>query len=150
MRSALLLLAALAAPASAQRRGVGEAGAAGVATFARQDLVGAGVSLGYRPGTQGRLAVLVAVGDLDGRTGLRAEATVQFLLNPGARRGVTLYGAAGAAFVGAQGIRGAGYMTVFLGLEQGATRVRAWFAEAGFGGGARLAAGVRWRRFGRR
>lgn len=139
---------------SAQRVAVTEVGAAAVATWARWDLAGAGVSLAYRPpaagggiGGQGRLAVLVVGGGLDGRTAVRAEATVQYLLNPGTRGGVTLYGAAGTAFVGASGVRGAAYLAIFLGLEQGAARRSGWFVEAGVGGGARVAAGVRWRRF---
>jgi hypothetical protein len=121
-----------------------------VATFARRDFVGGGVSLGYRPGAQGRLALLVAGGDLDGRSGIRAEASAQLLLNPGARTGATLYGAAGAAYVGAPGVRGAGYVIVLLGLERGAAGPWGWFLEGGMGGGARVVAGLRWRRFSRR
>jgi hypothetical protein len=146
------VLSYVSGTASAQRIPVTEVGAAAVATVARWDLAGVGVSVGYRPaaGGQSRLALLVVGGSLDGRAAMRAEATAQYLLNPAARTGVTLYAAAGAAFVGASRIRGAGYLTVFLGLEQGAVRRWGWFAEAGVGGGARLAAGVRSRRFSRR
>jgi hypothetical protein len=153
----VLAVAALVLPygtstASAQRISVTEVGAAAVATVARWNLAGAGVSVAYRPaaGGQGRLALLVVGGSLDGRAAVRAEATAQYLLNPGTRTGVTLYAAAGTAFVGASRIRGAGYLTVFLGLEQGAARRWGWFAEAGVGGGARLAAGVRCRSSGAR
>jgi hypothetical protein len=137
--------------ASAQRAPVAELGAGAVTTWARRDFAGVGVSLGYRPAAGGpsRIALVVAGGSLAGESAVRAEATAQYVLNPWARTGVTVYGAAGTAFVGAPRIRGAGYLTVFLGLETAATRRLGWFTEAGVGGGWRFAAGVRRRRFGR-
>ncbi|MGH7700327.1 MAG: hypothetical protein ACREMJ_07410 [Gemmatimonadales bacterium] len=119
MRSALALLL-LAPPAAAQGPAVVELGVGAVASLARRDFAGAGVSLGVRPGAQGRLVLFGAGGDRDGRAGLRAEATAQFLLNPVATRGVTLYGAAGIAVLAAPHQRGAGYLTVFLGVEAAA------------------------------
>lgn len=138
-------------PACAQRVPVTELGAGAVTTWALRDFAGLGVSLGYRPAAGGpsRIALVIVGGSLEGRSAVRAEATAQYVFNPWARTGVTVYGAAGTAFVGAPRIRGAGYLTVFLGLEQAATRRWGWFTEAGIGGGWRFAAGVRRRGFGR-
>ncbi|HEU5319442.1 MAG TPA: hypothetical protein VFX28_01480, partial [Methylomirabilota bacterium] len=145
MRSAALCLVALAGRAAAQRPAATELGVAAVATFARGDLAAGGVTFGHRPG-QARVALLLAGGGLDGSAAVRAEATAQFLVNPGARAGVTAYGAAGVAYVGARGTRGMSYLTMFLGIEQGAARSWGWYGEAGLGGGLRIAVGVRWRR----
>ncbi|HXF95965.1 MAG TPA: hypothetical protein VNI61_07660 [Gemmatimonadales bacterium] len=145
MRSAVLLTVVLAGRAPAQRPGVIEFGAGGLATFASSDFAGAALSVARRSG-QGRVAAVIAGGGTGEGAALRAEATAQFVLNAGARRGVTLYGAAGVAYLGARGSRGRGYLTLFLGVEGAAARPRGWFLEAGFGGGARVALGLRWRR----
>jgi hypothetical protein len=56
---------------------------------------------------------------------------------------VGLYGAGGVAVAG--GAVDQGYMVVTLGLEARPGARSGWFVEAGVGGGARLAAGYRWR-----
>jgi hypothetical protein len=145
LRSAFLCLVVLAGRATAQRPAVTELGTVALATFARADLAAAGVSLGHRPG-QARVVLLVAAGERDGRAAVRAEATAQFLANPGARAGVTVYGAIGLAYVGADASPGASYLTMFVGVERAAARPWGWFLEAGLGGGIRLAVGARWRR----
>jgi hypothetical protein len=54
-----------------------------------------------------------------------------------------LYGAGGVAVVG--GPVEQGYLVLTLGLEDRPAARAGWFVEAGVGGGARLAAGYRWR-----
>jgi hypothetical protein len=56
-----------------------------------------------------------------------------------------VYGAGGVAL--AEGPVDQGYVVVTLGIEGRPGGRSGWFAEAGVGGGARLAVGYRWRRF---
>jgi hypothetical protein len=92
------------------------------------------------------MGVLLAGGRSAGQTAGRLEGTVQFLLNPATRRGVTVSGAAGVTVVAVSGSPTTAYLLLFLGIERAAALPWGWFAEAGLGGGARLAAGVRQRR----
>lgn len=147
MRSALLLCASLAGSAQAQRLTATEAGVGAAALAARRDFFGAELGLARRPGGQARLALGAAGGSSEGRAGVRLEAGAQFLVNPAARSGASLYGGLGVAFLGARGARGAGYLTLVLGVESAAGRASGWYGELGLGGGLRVAAGRRWRRF---
>jgi len=70
-----------------------------------------------RPGAQGRFALTLAGGDYEGALGVRVAADAQLLLRPGERVGLGPYGGLGLAFVGAEGARGAGYLTALLGVE---------------------------------
>lgn len=78
---------------------------------------------------------------------MRVEATGQFLLEPGERRGAGPYGGLGLAFVGANGARGASYLTALVGVEAASGAREGWYVELGLGGGIRIAAGRRLRRF---
>jgi len=149
LRSGLLLLLGLMpAGAAAQRRLTAwEAGVGGVAALADADFFGASLGVAHRPGGQVRLAAIVAPGVLEGHAALRAEATGQFVVMPWARGGVGPYVGLGVAWQGADGVPGAAYLTALLGVEAAPGRRFGWYAEAGVGGGARLALGVRWRRF---
>ncbi|HSB55661.1 MAG TPA: hypothetical protein VLD58_14975, partial [Gemmatimonadales bacterium] len=73
----------------------------------------------------------------------RGELLAQFLLSPGRTRGAGLYGLGGVA--GQAGRRDRGFLVLGLGLEGAPGGASGWFAEAGVGGGARVAAGWRWR-----
>ncbi len=120
----------------------------GVAALAgRRDFWGVELGVAHRPGGQGRLALTVAGGGYEGRAGMRVEATAQFVLKPAARLGMSLYGGLGLAFVGGSETHGAGYLTALLGLETAPGRTSGWYGELGLGGGVRVAAGRRWRRF---
>jgi hypothetical protein len=77
---------------------------------------------------------------------VRLEAVAQFLVNAGARAGVTPYGGTGMAYAGAPRRRGVVAMMLFVGVEAAAGRPRGWFGEVGLGGGVRVRAGYRWRR----
>ena len=118
-------------------------------TLADRDLTAGAIHLGYRPGGGGvgqtRLSLVVAGGSLEGRDALRVEATAQIVVNPLVRTGVTVSGGAGLALVAAAGLSGDSYLLLLLGFESPAARRWGWFAEAGIGGGARFAAGVKLR-----
>ena len=124
-----------------------EVGAGGLVALANADFYGGAVGLARRPGGQTRLMATIAGGDLAGRAGLRVEGSAQFLVTPWARGGVGPYAGLGVAWQGAEGMRGAAFLMVLAGVESAPGRRFGWYAEAGVGGGARFAAGVRWRRF---
>jgi len=148
LRSALapLLLAALARPLAGQQPTASELDLGSVATWAHRVFAGAAVGLATRPGGEGRMALLAAVGSADGHAAVRLEATAQFLVMPGAKRGLSPYGGVGLAYLGARPYRGAGALVVLVGVEAAPGRPRGWFGEVGLGGGLRLRMGYRWRR----
>ena len=142
--AAPLLAAALisARPAAAQQ--VREVGVMAIATAADPSVVVGGVYGALRTSLRTRISAAAAIGASDGETAWRGELLGHFLLNPTRRDGVGLYGAGGIAVV--DGPVDQGYLVVTLGLEARPGARSGWFVEAGVGGGARLAAGYRWRR----
>jgi hypothetical protein len=56
---------------------------------------------------------------------------------------------AGGGVAGIAGPDDRGYLVLLLGIEAGPGARGGWALEAGVGGGLRLAAGYRWRRFAR-
>ncbi|HYL55083.1 MAG TPA: hypothetical protein VEU73_05860 [Gemmatimonadales bacterium] len=98
-------------------------------------------------GGQGRLAVTAAAGSYEHVLGVRCEATAQFLLRPGEQSGAGPYAGLGLAYVGAQRVRGASYLTALLGVESAPAARAGWYGEIGLGGGVRLALGRRFRHF---
>ncbi len=142
-----LALAAAAAVAGAQGLSATEWSIDVTTVAARRTFWGAGVELAHRPGGQVRAAVAAAAGARDGAAALRVDATAQFVVTPSARTGVTLSGGLGLAYAGARHTRGAAWATAQVGAEAAGGRRRGWFVELGLGGGLRVAAGWRWRRF---
>lgn len=140
---ALFAAATAASPAAAQQ--VIELGITGIATAADPALVVAGGYGGLRTSRRTRLAAALGAGASDGRAAWRGELVAHFLLNPTRRRGAGVYGAGGVAVVG--GPVDQGYLLLGLGLEARPGARAGWFVEAGVGGGVRLAAGFRWRRW---
>jgi hypothetical protein len=143
---AALLAAALrsgGAPAAAQQ--VSELGVMGIATASDPALVVAGGYGAIRTSRRTRISVDLGAGVSDGHAAWRGELLAYFLLNPTRRRGVGVYGAGGIAAVG--GPVDQGYLVLTLGLETRPGGRAGWFVEAGVGGGVRVAAGVRWRRW---
>ena len=140
---------ALAVPGAAAAQGLTatEFGVGALVAFARRDFMGGAVSVSRRVGSQTRFAVSGSGGTLAERAAMRLEATAQFLVTPSARTGAGLYGGAGIAFRGAARTPGAGYLVALLGLDGAPGRRTGWYAELGLGGGVRVAAGWRWRRF---
>ena len=118
-----------------------------LAAWARWDFYGASLGVSRRPGTQSRVALTAAAGSQDGRAALRLEGMAQFLVTPGARRGISPYGGIGMAYLGSRGRSGTGALLVSLGIEEAEGARHGWFAELGLGGGIRVRVGHRWRRF---
>jgi hypothetical protein len=142
-RLAVVGTLATARPAAAQR--VTELGVQATATLSDPALVVAGPAGAIRLSERGRLALAVGAGVSDGSAAWRAEALGHFLLAPRRRKGVAAYAGAGVAAVGGPVDRG--YLVLALGLEAAPGTRSGWFGEVGVGGGLRVAAGWRWRRF---
>ena len=140
---AVAVLVAAPVPGGAQQ--VKELGLQAIGAASDPGFLGAGVYGAWRPSHRARLSVGVAVGGMDGETAWRGEVLGHFLLTPRIRRGVGVYGAAGVAVVG--GPIEEGYVVLTLGVERSPGSRSGWFAEAGFGGGARGAVGLRRRWF---
>ncbi|MEP6687918.1 MAG: hypothetical protein ABJC36_06185 [Gemmatimonadales bacterium] len=140
---AMLAAGVAGSPAAAQQ--VMEFGVTGIVTGSDPALVVAGGYGGIRTSRRTRLAASLGAGVSDGRGAWRGELAAHFLLNPLRRRGAGVYGAGGVAIVG--GPVDQGYLVLALGLEASPGARSGWFVEAGVGGGARLAAGFRWRRW---
>jgi hypothetical protein len=115
--------------------------------MARETFIGGEVGLARRTSSESRVALAVAGGSAANEPALRAQLTLQLLVNPAARTGMGLYGGLGAAFSGRRGTAGEGFVAVLLGLESAPGRPHGWYAEVGLAGGFRAAAGWRMRRF---
>ncbi len=141
----LLLAAALAAPLAAQGTVVREIGGQAVVTTADPAIYTAGVTASLRPSSRTRIAVYAGGGvDGDGEGVGRAELLGEFLLNPRSTR-AGIYAGGGLAGVFQSGADN-GYLVLLVGIEGSPGGRGGWFAEAGVGGGARIAAGYRWRK----
>ncbi len=106
-------------------------------------LVGAGLYSAVRAGGNARVAANLVGVVQDGQAVGRAELLAQFILSPRQLRGVSPYGFGGVAGETGRGTRG--YLVLGVGLESAPAARSGWAIEAGAGGGARLAAGWRWR-----
>ena len=130
-----------ARPLAAQR--AHEIGIQAVGT-ASDPLLGVGALYGaLRTSNRTRLSVSGGVGGSAGELAFRGELLGHFLLSPSKRKGTGPYFAAGVAAVGGPVERG--YLVLTLGVEQRPGGGAGWAAEAGVGGGLRLALGYRWR-----
>jgi hypothetical protein len=131
-----------ATPLSAQT--VTELGIQAIGTASEPAMaVGAGYAA-IRVSRRFRLSASAGLGGSGGQTAWRGEALAHFMLSPRSS-GLGFYMTGGVAAVGGQVEEG--YLVLSLGLESSPGRASGWFVEAGVGGGARLAAGYRWRRF---
>jgi hypothetical protein len=138
------MAACLAGPLSAQSTAVREAGLETVVTLAEPAVYTAGLTASIRPSPRARVA-LYAGGGISGGEGVgRAELVAHFLLNPRTTH-AGVYGGGGLAGVFGSGFAD-GYMVLLVGVEGAPGGRGGWFLEAGIGGGARLAAGYRWRK----
>jgi hypothetical protein len=140
----LVLTAALlwAAPLAAQQAreiGIQAIGTASDPALAIGALYGA-----LRTSNRTRMSVAGGVGGSAGELAFRAELLGHFLLSPNKRKGAAPYFAAGVAAIGGPVSRG--YLVLTLGVEQRPGAGAGWAAEAGVGGGVRVALGYRWRR----
>ena len=138
-------MAVHAGPAAAQR--TAEIGLQTLLTTSSPVLWAAGVYGAFRASTRFRIAATVAAGEAGGEMAARGELLGHFLLNPTNRGGTGAY--AGGGVGGIAGPDDRGYLVLLLGIESGPGARAGWALEAGLGGGLRLAAGYRWRRFAR-
>ena len=143
--SGTMLMALLFAPAPARAQAVREVGAIGAVTASDPALVAAGAYGALRTSLRTRASLAGMLGASGGDAAWRAELLMHFLLSPARERGVGAYGAGGIGLVGGPVDRS--YIVLTLGLESRPAAPSGWFLEAGVGGGARVAAGHRWRRF---
>lgn len=132
-----------AAPAAGQQ--VRELGMEAIATSSDPVLAVAGAYAGIRTSGRTRFSAGLGAGVSDRAFAWRAEALGHFLLNPDQVRGWGPYVAGGLAAVGGPVSRG--YLVLCLGLEERPGAGSGWAAEAGVGGGVRIALAYRWRRF---
>lgn len=142
-RGAFVVAALLCFPSGLGAQVRREVQAAVVATTAAPFAVTAGPGMALRIGRRDRLVGWAGLGVADGRFAARGEGAYHFLLSPESRAaGIYLGGGIAAAL--ADGWRG--LLIGVVGIEAAPGARQGWFAEAGFGGGVRLAAGFRWRR----
>lgn len=99
---------------------------------------------GLRTSNRTRLSAAAGIGGSNGELAFRGELLGHFLLSPNKRTGTAPYFAAGVAAVAGRVERG--YLVLTLGVEQRPGAGSGWAAEAGIGGGFRVALGYRWRR----
>jgi hypothetical protein len=134
----------VAAPLSAQAATVREAGLEAVVTAAEPAVYTAGVTASLRPAARARIALYAGGGVSDGAGVGRAELVAHFLLSPRSTH-PGVYGGGGIAGVFGSGYAD-GYVVLLVGIESAPGGRGGWFVEGGIGGGARLAAGYRWRK----
>lgn len=133
----------LAAPLAAQQQAVRELGVETVAAWADPAIYTVGLTASIRPASRTRVALFAGGGVSDGAGVARAELLGHFLLNPRSTH-AAFYGGGGIAGVFGSGYAD-GYLVLLVGVEGSPGGRGGWFAEAGVGGGARLAVGYRWR-----
>lgn len=110
-------------------------------------VVAGGVGVAFRDARRTRIAFALATGAAEtGEAAGRAEITWHFLLDPSRTGGVALYGGGGLALTARERDRLRPWLQLLVGLEWSPAGARGLFLEAGAGGGARLAAGVRMRK----
>jgi hypothetical protein len=135
----------LAAPATGSAQTPREFGVEGMALLRDSSLVGGAVYGGLRVTHRMRVALTGALGGGDGGLGARGELAGHFLLSPGLKHGMGLYGGGGLALEQQGDTRG--YLELIIGAETNPGAASGWILEAGFGGGVRLALGWRARWF---
>lgn len=142
----LLVAAWATAPAqSGAAQQIREIGVQAIATTSEPALAVLGVYGALRTSGRTRLSLGVGAGVSDRELAWRGEVLGHFLLSPEERRRAGFYFMGGVAVV--EGPVSRGYLVLALGLEQKPRASSGWAVEAGVGGGLRVAAGYRWRRF---
>ena len=126
---------------------VNEVSLGGAAVFSDHSFAGAELGLARRPSSESRIALVVAGGAANGDPAVRAQLTVQMLVNSLARSGAGVYAGLGAAYAGQHGVHGQSFLALLIGVERAPGRRKGWYAELGFCGGVRAAIGWRFREF---
>jgi hypothetical protein len=116
-----------------------------IGAFGDEDFVGGGVGFFLRSAGRMRAGLTATAGDVSGLAAFRPELVVTFHLNPYRQRGISPYAGGGATAVFTRE-RTTEYIVAFVGVEAQPGRSNGWFAEVGFGGGARFSLGIQLRR----
>ena len=143
--ASVAMAACLAAPLPAQSTAVREAGLATVVTFAEPAVYTAGLTASLRPSLRTRVALYAGGGVSDGEGVGAGGAGGPLSPQPAEPRTPGCTAAGGLAGVFGSGFAD-GYIVLLVGVEGAPGGRGGWFVEAGIGGGARLAAGYRWRK----
>ena len=137
----------LAGARSAAAQGWHETQLWGVALASRPAVYALGLGTFWRDAGRTRIGVAVAGGSTEhGTAAGRLEATWHFLLDPGRVRGFAVYGGGGLALTAIQDSTVRPFVEAVLGVETSPAARASFFLEVGFGGGARAAMGLRWRK----
>jgi hypothetical protein len=131
------------APLRAQM--VKEWGVQAIAAFADPAFAGGGAYGALRFGERTRAAVTLNPGVQDGEFAFRGELLGHLLVNGRSARHPQLYAFGGVA--GEAGPVTRGWLVLGAGLEARPGGRSGWALELGVGGGVRISAGFRWRRF---
>lgn len=143
----IALLPALLVPAAARAQGWREAQLWAAAVTSDPLMYGGGIGIAFRDAQRSRVGVAIATGaNEDGDAAGRAELTWHFLLDPARRQGLAVYGGGGLALTASEHDRLRPWLQLVLGVEWNPAGARGLFLEAGAGGGARVAAGLRLRK----
>lgn len=143
-RLAAVMVALLLAPDVGAAQRARELGLHGVFTAQDEELLAGGVYGALRTTRRTRLAATAAAGSAGGEFVLRGELLGHFLLSP-TSRSLGVYGGGGIAGIAGAGEEG--FLVLLLGIEHAPGGRSGWYLEGGLGGGARIAAGYRWRSF---
>lgn len=144
-RSLLALAAGAVLPLAASAQQVRELGVQGIVTTAAPVLVAGGLYGAVRPSRHTRVALTLTGGEAGGSAAGRGELVAQALAMPTRTRGAQVY--VGGGIAGVVGPADRAYIVVLAGLEGRPGARSGWVLEVGVGGGLRLSAGWRWRRF---
>jgi hypothetical protein len=144
-KACLILIGLMVVPILAAAQRATEWQMHGLANVGGDRFVGGGVGLALRTNGRMRVGMVLNAGDLEGSAAVRPELLGSYHLNPYKRQGISPYAGGGVAAVFADGTTRE-YIVAFLGVESRPGRSIGWFAEAGIGGGARLVAGLQYRK----
>jgi hypothetical protein len=141
-----LLLGLALWPARAAAQGWRETQVWGVAVASQPAVFAGGLGFAVRDRGRTRIGGALAAGATeDGLAAGRAEVTWHFLLDPARRKGLGVYAGGGLALSLIEQGHVRPWVQAALGVETAPATRRSFFLEAGFGGGARLAMGLRFR-----
>ena len=144
-RHLLFAFALVVAPISLEAQRATEWQLHAMANVGGDTFLGGGIGFALRTNGRMRVGVTASAGDLEGAAAIRPELLGSFHLNPFKRQGVSPYASAGVAAVFSDEYS-RWYIVALVGIESRPGTAFGWFVEAGLGGGARLAAGVQYRK----
>ena len=133
-------------PGRAAAQGWREVQVWGVALASQPAVFAGGLGFASRDAGRTRISAALAAGaGDDGRAAGRLEVAWHFLLDPARRKGLGIYGGAGVAVSVIERGNLRPWVLLVLGAETSPGAKHGVFVEAGLGGGARVAAGLRFR-----